>query len=157
MRIHFIFHWGDLMTWENPNYTCRKANASTHTCKNTHTRVQLPPWSSHCHFLTCTLSMNHMKLPCETHTYIQTHCCPTPTPRTPICTMPNVSIHITVQYPGSTQRQTREHFPFILTEPYIHNTIMFAQRWAEKKDPHWYTCSNGISVWETHPWQSDRI
>lgn len=55
---------------------------------------------------------------------------------TPVCTVSNVSIHITVQYPESAQRQPRQHFSFIFIGPYIHDTIASSQRWAEKKDRH---------------------
>lgn len=46
----------------------------------------------------------------------------------------------------NTLRGAGANFPFISAEPYIHTRITFTQRWAEKRDSHRYTCSNGISL-----------
>lgn len=70
----------------------------------------------------------------HTCTQTNTHCPLTPLLHTLVYTVSNASIHITVQYPGGTQRKTRDRFAFIFMGPYIHNTMMSTQRWAEKKD-----------------------
>lgn len=124
---------------------CRNKHTHTHACMRSYMQKKKRVskhtgafvfWSSHTDPLHVTLLS-----PCETHTLhtctqTNTHCPLTPLLHTLVYTVSNASIHITVQYPGGTQRKTRNRFPFIFMGPCIHSTMMSAQRWAEKKDLH---------------------
>lgn len=52
---------------------------------------------------------------------------------------------------GARKKKKRDHFPFIFIETYIDSTMLISQRWAQRTDPFWYTCSSGTLVWETCP------
>ena len=136
----------------------------THMCLNAHLHTNEWRPLTHGHiFLTRThvhaLSLHetrvnyHVKLPLYPHTHTHTHTLLS-NPPTPLCT-PCLMSPFTLLYntPGSL-KGTTSHSSF--TGPYIHNTIMFARRWPEKKEPCWYTCSSETSVWETSPWRSER-
>lgn len=143
----------------------KQINALIHAETNTHVLELAPthklvtlshtlPHFSHTHTRTCSLAPwntrnYHVKLPLYPHTHTLLS-----NPPTPLCT-PCLMSPFTLLYntPGSL-KGTTSHSSF--TGPYIHNTIMFARRWPEKKEPRWYTCSSETSVWETSPWRSER-